>query len=248
MNVRLVLVVPCYNEAARLQAQPFLRFTSSTRDAGILFVNDGSTDGTATVLADIASGGGGRIDVKALPANVGKAEAVRQGVQAALRHGPALVGYWDADLATPLAAVRDFLTILDERPSVDIVMGSRVNLLGRYVERRPMRHYVGRLFATAASVALGVAVYDTQCGAKIFRVTPAITSAFATPFRSRWTMDVELLARYLDETGRSSATDHICEVPLHEWRDMAGSKVRPIQGLRAFSDLAAIWWKRRRSY
>jgi dolichyl-phosphate beta-glucosyltransferase len=246
MNPRLTLVIPCFNEAGRLQAQPFLKFVASNRDVKILFVNDGSTDATAAVIADIISGGGTHIALLSLTANVGKAEAVRSGVQAALQESPSFVGYWDADLATPLAAVQEFLDVVDRHPSVDVVMGSRVNLLGRRIERRASRHYVGRLFATAASVALGVAVYDTQCGAKLFRVTDAVTRAFAAPFRSQWTMDVELLARYLDATGRQSAGDRIVEVPLQEWKDVGGSKVRPLHGLRAFGDLGAIWWQRRR--
>jgi glycosyltransferase involved in cell wall biosynthesis len=246
-RVRLTLVIPCYNEAGRLRAQPFLQFVAANRDARLVFVNDGSTDATAEVLADVASGGGTRISTFTLPHNVGKAEAVRQGLLAALNGSPDLVGYWDADLATPLAAVRDLLDELDRHPGVDIVMGSRVNLLGRQIERRAARHYVGRLFATAASLALGVAVYDTQCGAKIFRANEVLPRVLAAPFKSRWTMDVELLARYFAATGREAPGDRVHEVPLQTWRDVGGSKVRPLQGIRAFWELAAVWRDRRAS-
>jgi glycosyltransferase involved in cell wall biosynthesis len=246
-SVRLTLVIPCYNEAGRLQAQPFLQFVAANRDARLVFVDDGSTDATAAVLADVASGGGTRITTLTLPRNVGKAEAVRQGMLTAIKGAPDLVGYWDADLATPLAAIRDLLDEFDHYPAVDIVMGSRVNLLGRHVERRPLRHYTGRLFATAASLALGVAVYDTQCGAKLFRANAALTSILSTPFPSRWTMDVELLARYFAATGRQNPGDRVHEVPLQVWRDIGGSKMRLGQGIRAFWELAAIWRQRRAS-
>ena len=70
---RLQLVVPCYNEAARLDGASFLQLVASRDDVDVLFVNDGSTDGTQNVLSDIAGKAGGRISAIQLPRNVGKA-------------------------------------------------------------------------------------------------------------------------------------------------------------------------------
>ena len=166
----LRLVVPCYNEAGRLPRDAFLAFVRSRPGTVVLFVNDGSTDNTANVLRELADAAGPCVQVLDLPGNRGKAEAVRQGLVAGLDAGAAFVGYWDADLSTPLEAVARFMAIFGRRPQVDIVMGARVQLLGRDVQRRLFRHYAGRVFATAASLALGIRVlHDTQCGAKIFR-------------------------------------------------------------------------------
>ena len=130
-----------------------------------------------------------------LPANAGKAEAVRAGVLRALELEPDSAGYWDADLATPLDAIPHFLRVFEERPQIELVMGARVHLLGRHIERNPLRHYLGRVAATLIALTLKLRVYDTQCGAKLFRTTPVMREVFAAPFASSWAFDVEVLAR-----------------------------------------------------
>lgn len=242
-SARLQLVVPCYNEAGRLPEAAFLEAARQRSDIQFLFVNDGSTDETAGMLARLcaSANGNGNLAALHLPRNGGKAAAVRSGVLAALERRPEFVGFWDADLATPLAALQDFIDVLDANPQIDIVMGARVKLLGHHVERYRFRHYSGRLFATAASIALRLAVYDTQCGAKIFRVTPGIREAFAVPFRSRWVFDIELLSRYIAISGRTAASNGIYELPLATWIDVPGSKVKAWHGVQALWDIARIW-------
>ena len=169
----LTLVVPCYNEAARLDRAAFLGFIASHPRLGVLFVDDGSTDATPDVLEDLRQAAPGAASVLRVP-HGGKAEAVRRGLLEALRSGAPLIGFWDADLATPLGAVDDFLALAGRRPEFEVFLGSRVNLLGRHVHRGAARHYAGRAFATAVSRALDLPAYDTQCGAKMFRATEAI--------------------------------------------------------------------------
>jgi dolichyl-phosphate beta-glucosyltransferase len=240
MSPTLHLVIPCYNEANRLKAAPFVRALQTNGDLAFLFVDDGSTDRTAAVLADITTQDDARMSVLRLNRNAGKAAAVRAGVLAAFEAHPTYVGFWDADLSTPLTAIPAFLATFSARPEVDIVIGARVKLLGRDVRRSLMRHYSGRIFATAASLALGIGVYDTQCGAKIFRATEPIRKLFNQPFQSEWIFDVEILSRYL--TGRSSgeAESRIYELPLTEWADVPGSKLKLRHAARAVWDLARL--------
>jgi glycosyltransferase involved in cell wall biosynthesis len=237
----LQLVVPCYNEAGRLDADAFAQFVSARTDVHLLFVDDGSTDNTSQVLNDLAARSAGRISTVILPTNLGKAAAVQHGIVVAFDAQPELVGYWDADLATPLVAIDEFLEVLDTNRDIDIVMGARVKLLGRHVERHAIRHYVGRIYATVGATALGIEVYDTQCGAKIFRANAPIRQVFAKPFRSKWVFDIELLARYatLNRTGARGAG--VYELPLKTWTDVAGSKVRAWDCARALWDIARIW-------
>lgn len=245
---RLVLVVPCYNEAARLPVAAFSQYVSSGM-GDIIFVDDGSTDGTGEVLARIVSAHPERASVLRNPRNAGKGEAVRRGIVDALRRQPDVVGFWDADLSTPLDAVADLMGVLAAHPGCQMVFGARVQLLGREIVRHAWRHYLGRVFATAASAVLRLPIYDTQCGAKLFRVTPTTTAIFAEPFGSRWIFDVEIIARFIQAVGSVKAAGaQIIEFPLRAWRDVAGSKIRPRHFLVTLGDLARIYFRYGRGF
>jgi glycosyltransferase involved in cell wall biosynthesis len=240
-----ILVIPCYNEAHRFHSPEFRAFLSHRPDTSFLFVNDGSTDDTLALLKRLQAETPDRVDILDLPRNSGKAEAVRRGLLHALQTpGLSYTGFWDADLATPLNAVHDLLGILCNDPEVQMVFGSRVKLLGRHIERRALRHYLGRVFATCASMVLRLPIYDTQCGAKLFRVTPDLTTVLQQPFCSRWIFDVELIARFLNLYAYGSRPRDlrpaIYEFPLQQWTDIPGSKVGPTDFLTAIRDLVVI--------
>ena len=98
-------------------------------------------------------------------------------------------------------------------------------------------------FATCASLALGLPVYDTQCGAKVFRAGVAL-GLFEDPLIAGWSFDVELIARYqllaAREPQRPDAETAIFEVPLAAWRDVAGSKVKAFDFFIALYHLMRI--------
>jgi glycosyltransferase involved in cell wall biosynthesis len=235
----VIVVVPHYNEAARLRIDDFRDYAARNPRTGFLIVDDGSTDGTGDLIRDALSSGDLGLRLHSLPENQGKAEAVRVGMRRALEADPLMVGYWDADLATPLGELDGMLRVLDDRHDLDAVLGSRVRLLGHDVRRSPWRHYLGRVFATVASLILELPVYDTQCGAKLFRTGPVLRSALAEPFQSRWIFDVELLARLHAARG-ASIVERLVEYPLREWRDVAGSKLGPMHMARAGVELVGI--------
>src|SRR5271156_2703169 len=193
-----VVVVPCYNEAKRLQPLLFSEFLAHDHQVNFLFVNDGSRDATLQLLETLRANHPGRIEVLDKQPNGGKAEAVRSGMLHAMaRDGVAVTGFWDADLATPLDVIPQLLAKLVENPKLEMIFGSRVRLLGHAIHRKPLRHYLGRCFATAVSIVLALPIYDTQCGAKLFRITPVLQAILASPFQSRWIFDVEVIARFL---------------------------------------------------
>lgn len=240
---RTAIVVPCFNEAGRIPLDAFRAYAAGDPTVEFVLVDDGSTDSTLSELQGLADADPGGFRVIHHEPNRGKAEAVRRGVLDALGRGAELVGYWDADLATPLDEVPRFVGFLEEHPACQVVLGARVLLLGRSIDRHPIRHYAGRIIATAASQALRLPVYDTQCGAKLFRASDAVRAAFETPFSTGWTFDVELLARLvqgLGEPGTGLPQEAIWEIPLLRWHDVPGSKVRSRDFFKALVEILRI--------
>ena len=238
-----IIVVPCYNEARRLDTRAFTRFRSSGHWVEFLFVNDGSSDATLELLHRVQRESPDTIRVRDQQPNQGKGEAVRTGMLEALATDADFVGYWDADLATPLDALPKFLAVLEDRPGVNVVLGSRVMLLGRTIERHAWRHYLGRVFATLVSELLHLAVYDTQCGAKLFRATDELRRVLARPFMTSWLFDVEILARLIAENsaGTSAVARGLYELPLDEWRDVPGSKLTRAAYVRAATSIVTLY-------
>lgn len=234
-----VVVVPCYNEASRLDAPEFLRLSESVH---IWMVDDGSSDATTTQLAAIAARSRGRIRALANACNLGKAEAVRRHMLEACEAGAPLVGFFDADLATPVDELLVMLDLLHES-GAEAVTAARVGLSGRDIQRSRYRHYTGRIFSTIASMAIGAPYYDTQCGAKLFRNSAALREALAEPFRSRWAFDVELLGRLVAGSHCVAPVEpgRLVEHPLHRWHDVAGSKLSPLDAWKSGLELILIW-------
>ncbi|MDR3228942.1 MAG: glycosyltransferase [Puniceicoccales bacterium] len=254
-----LVTVPCYNEAQRLKLPLFAEFAAAN-DVAFLFVNDGSTDETGSLLdAAVAAAPTGDLHVLHLAQNAGKAEAVRRGMLWTLENtDAAFLGFWDADLATPLGDINNFVEKLrgedgeagergeggERGGSYEIVTGLRLARLGCKVERRRLRHYLGRFFATCVSEMLRVPVYDSQCGAKLFK-RALIGALFGEPFATRWFFDVEVLARYIDLVGVSQTKACVCEYPLHEWTDVGGSRLKLTDFFKAPWELLKIARRRR---
>lgn len=241
---RTAIVIPCFNEEQRLDVDALLQFSRQYAAIRFLLVDDCSSDGTPELVAGLLRTAPEQFESLRLAKRSGKAEAVRKGFLCAFGDDYEYIGFWDADLATPLSAIPALCDILDESDSLKLVVGSRVRLLGRKIERRHHRHYLGRIFATFASLLLGLTIYDTQCGAKLFRNTEELGTVFRNPFRVNWTFDVEILARIIMLRSLSGGTPislEAAEYPLEKWTDVPGSKLRPATFFIAALELLAIY-------
>jgi glycosyltransferase involved in cell wall biosynthesis len=242
MSRETSIVVPCYNEEKRLNVNAFLEFLAREPAIDLCFVDDGSTDGTFPLLQQVKERLPDRVSLLRLDVNRGKAEAVRAGIlHVVATH--AVVGFVDADLATPLHEIAHLLETL-RRQQAPAVIGSRVRRLGVHIDRKILRHYTGRLFAAVVSILFRLKAHDTQCGAKVFDARVA-GSLFADPFLSRWLFDVEVLLRLRCLPGE--AMERSREVPLDEWYERSGSKIKPSYLFRVPVELGKIWRKYRKS-
>ena len=212
------IVIPCFNEAARIGKT--LRTTldylaGAAPESELIVVNDGSTDATASITREVFSNT--KISTRLLEnfPNRGKGAAVRSGLLAAQKP----IGLFsDADLSTPLGETPKLIEPI-ANGEIDIALGSRGldrSLIG--IRQPWRREQAGRVFNLLVQLATGLPFWDTQCGFKAFRLDvcrPIIEAARINGFA----FDVELL--YLAQR----AGLRIREIPVR-WNHAEGSTVR----------------------
>ena len=226
----LSVVVPCRNEARRLDQAAFVEAVEKWPWISFCFVDDGSTDTTAEILAHLVNLNPAFHAIY-LPSNMGKAEAVRAGMKHVCGNTHAdFIGFWDADLAAPLCEVPRFMDIFEKSPTTKAVIGSRWPHLGADIRRTAGRDLAGGIAKFVIRRVLDAQVWDTQCGAKIFARDVA-DAIFRERFRLKWLFDVELLMRL----GKRINAE-VRECPLESWFDVPGSNV----GLDALGELLAL--------
>ena len=228
-DMRLSVVIPCFNEAARLRRTlgDVLEWTRANHvSAEIIAVDDGSTDETVSLIEQWMRDTP-ELSLVRLPHNRGKGAAVRAGMRAATGERRAFI---DADGAVPFREMERFGRALDE--GADIVIGSRVLDPSR-VEALAHRRYIGAAFRGMVRWLLVRGVEDTQCGFKLFRAAAA-DLVFTEQRLTGFAFDVEVLAR-AERLGL-----RIVELPV-EWHEQKGSKVRLVRdGLAMAADLVRL--------
>lgn len=231
-DVDLSVVVPAYNEEARLgpTLDGIVRHLSADGDGTtweVLVVDDGSTDGTREVVKDV-SAREPRVQLVTSPRNRGKGNALRLGVLAS-RGRRVLVT--DADLAAPI----EELDTLDKALSdgLSAAIGSRA-APGATIERRqhPVREALGRAGNFLIRGLAVPGIRDTQCGFKLFDGDRA-REAFGASRLDGFGIDVEILQHFRRSGWR------VAEVPVR-WAHQSGSKIRPLDYARVLAELTAL--------
>lgn len=232
MKLELTVVVPAYNEEARLP-----RTLDRIRDyldkahpsSEIVVVDDGSSDRTAKVVRSLEA----KIPEVRLVLNErnrGKGYSVRAGMLAA--RGEVSL-FTDADLSAPIEEVEKLLVALR---SADIAIGSRAldRSLIQVHESRP-RELAGVLFNLIVRGTTGLPFKDTQCGFKAFR-TDRTRVIFQEQTIEGFGFDPEILFLALRRGLR------VVEVPVL-WAHDSRTKVHMTRdSLRMFAALWQIRW------
>jgi dolichyl-phosphate beta-glucosyltransferase len=242
-QVLIGLVIPCYNEENRLDVNTYISFLKQNKNINLLFINDGSNDNTIDVIKTITSKNTNAKTIN-LKTNVGKGEAVRQGVLQLCKGKYSYIGYWDADLSTSLDEIYDFILNFQNKININSVIGSRIYKLGSDIQRKGIRHILGRVVTSILSFGPlhGIGVYDSQCGAKLFK-NEICTLLFATPFKTKWLFDVELLRR-LNKI--KPANESVCEYPLKKWIHKDGSKIKLLDFYKIIKEIVILFRLKKR--
>jgi glycosyltransferase involved in cell wall biosynthesis len=228
----LAVIIPCYNEAGRLQSTAFLEMAEINKNWHLYFVNDGSTDSTSELLDSLLLKNETRIHVLHLPVNKGKGEAIRHGAIEAYNAGFQYIAYLDADLATPFKEFERLVQLIGQN-NASIIFGSRIKKAGTIIKRSAFRHIAGRAIATFIDLKFDLGIYDTQCGSKIFKAS-VLKEAIDKPFFTTWLFDVEIFIRLKHHQSQWH------EEPLLYWENKADSKLHVFSFPLVCKELATL--------
>jgi dolichyl-phosphate beta-glucosyltransferase len=185
-TMEISIIVPAYNEEKRIPPflEKLLQFSKKIPDYEIIFVNDGSADGTLDLLKS-ASKKDRHIRIIGHSKNQGKGYAVRQGILAA--RGRKLI-FIDADGSIDPREIAAMSRNLDR---YEVVIGSRTHPSSQ-VRQTFTRKLTSLLFNLYADLLFGIGFGDKLCGFKGFRRDVA-RSLFGNLLSKRWVFDIELL-------------------------------------------------------
>jgi len=228
---RLSIVIPAYNESARIEAalsSVLACVESRSWDAEILVVDDGSSDTTPAIIQQWMTTHS-RLHLIQNPGNRGKGYSVRNGL---LQSAGDIVLFTDADLSAPIEEAERLIAALDN--GADVAIGSRWLDKQKQTIHQPIyRRFFGRCFNWVTRKVIGLPFKDTQCGFKAFKRDAAQT-IFRLQTIERWGFDPEILfiARKLKYT--------IVEVPV-TWGHDERSRISYLKdGLQMLQEMGQI--------
>ena len=233
MNPQYTIVIPAYNESARIGralAEVLRTLDEKGWNAEVLVVNDGSTDNTAAIVESFVAKDS-RVRLLHNGANRGKGYSVRNGIL----HGSGnIVMFTDADLSSPMPEAERLFDAI--RDGADVAIGSRWLEVSRQTIHQPLyRQFFGRCFNVVTRMIMRLPFADTQCGFKAFRRSAAQT-IFQLQRIERWGFDPEILFIALKRGYR------IREVPVTWGHDERSRMSYLRDGIKMLEELLYVRW------
>ena len=226
----LSIVLPAFNEEGNIERavrEAIACATAITSAHEIVVVNDGSRDGTASILTGLSRELGPSLRIIEHPVNLGYGVSLRDGFRATRGD---LVFYTDSDNQFDLGELRDLIPLMKDH---DVVLGYRLDRQDPWVRR-----FVSGGFNRLSSWAFGMSVRDLNCSFKLFRgdLIRALPLDSADFF-----IDTELVARI-----HRGGFRYVQRGVRHYPRTAGRSTVRPSDVPRTLVSLARIWFRLRR--
>jgi dolichyl-phosphate beta-glucosyltransferase len=234
LNPHLSVVIPCYNEAGKVENDiraALEYFGSQPYSFELILVDDGSADGTGPLLEAACRAAGPHARAICYRPNRGKGCAVRTGMlQATGRYRL----FADAGLCVPYSETGKGLSLLET--GADVAIASRKLAQSQVTEKQAGYRRIGSsVFGLLVRGWMGLRYSDTQCGFKLFTASAA-RALFGEARVDRFAWDVEIL--YL---ARRRGLP-IAEVPVL-WFNSPESKVRVVRdAIQTLWDVARIRW------
>jgi glycosyltransferase involved in cell wall biosynthesis len=211
----LTLVIPCFKESDRLPIFLSSLIKNMPQDIRYVIVDDGSPIADYNLLLErVKPFLSQKVSLLRYEKNRGKGGAIEFGLEHA---NTEYVGFLDADGSIPDYEVINLWQYTKMHPDLDLILSSRIKLLGKQIDRTLKRHLSGRIFVTYLNFLFNVPVYDSQCGYKIFKKS-LFNSIQVNIINKRWLWDTELvILSYLN--------GYKCIEIAIDWKDVQGSKV-----------------------
>ncbi len=221
------IIIPYFNEERRFPVSDFVENVKRLKNINLILVDDGSTDNlTSKIFNTIKKQKIENVTIIKKECNLGKAAALQTGFLYGISINSKEIGFLDADFSTSLEELINLFEIL-ESTNAEAVIGSRQLNPQSFIKGRIHRMILGRIFSKIIRHYFQINLFDTQCGAKVFKVNKVLKNSLKQPIINPWLYDLQLLLPILKFSGT------VKEVALKEWIHKNDSKFNIYEGFLA---------------